>query len=122
DDLVLHYQPKADLRTGRIVGVEALVRWRHATRGLIGPDEFVPLAEHAGLMPMLTMHVLEKALQQAAVWQAEDHSFTVAVNLSASSLLDLDLPAQIERLLDRVGVPGTALQLEITETVLMADP
>ena len=122
DELVLHYQPKLDLRTGTVIGVEALVRWQHPTRGLLYPDTFLPLAEHAGLMRRLTMRVLEMAVRQANEWRSGGRSLTVAVNLSASNLLDAQLPGQIDLLLTALGVPFQLLELEITETVLMADP
>jgi diguanylate cyclase (GGDEF)-like protein len=121
DQLVLHYQPKIDLDTGQVGGVEALVRWDHPTRGLLYPDAFLALAEEAGLMRTLTRLVLEMALDQAATWQAQGQHLTVAVNLSASSLVDADLPEQIAAMLAARGIPPQALQLEITEEFLMAD-
>ncbi len=122
DELVLHYQPKLDLNTNAIVGVEALVRWQHPTRGLLYPDAFLPLAEQSGLMCRLTLTILEIALRQAGAWWHEGRRLTVAVNLSASDLLDVQLPDQIERLLSMLNLPSRLLELEITETVLMADP
>ena len=122
DEFVLHYQPKLDLRTRTVTGVEALVRWQHPTRGLLYPDTFLPLAEHAGLMRRLTLSVLEMALRQANQWRSKGRPMTVAVNLSASNLLDAHLPGQIDLLLDTLEVPSELLELEITETVLMADP
>jgi diguanylate cyclase (GGDEF)-like protein len=122
DELVLHYQPKLDLRTGAVTGVEALVRWQHPTRGLLYPDEFLPLAERSGLMRRLTLIVLETALRQADAWRRDGRRLTVAVNLSASNLLDTQLPDQIEMLLTALDLPSDLLELEITETVLMADP
>jgi diguanylate cyclase (GGDEF)-like protein len=122
DQLVLHYQPKLDLRTGQVNGVEALVRWQHPTRGLLYPDAFLPLAEASGLLRRLTLTVLEIALRQANTWRRDGRPLTVAVNLSASNLLDTQLPAQIEMLLTTLSLPATLLELEITETVLMADP
>jgi len=121
DQLVLHYQPKIDLATDDVCGVEALVRWDHPTRGLLYPCDFLDLVEDAGLMRTLTQVVLDKALDQAATWQAQGGPLTVAVNLSASSLIDADLPEQVDALLSARGLPPTALQLEITEEFLMAD-
>ncbi len=121
DQLTLHYQPKLDLATDEVHDVEALVRWDHPTRGLLFPDSFLGLVEDAGLMRQLTQVVLEKSLDQAAVWQAEHREITVAVNLSASSLVDTGLPEQIAGLLAARGLPPTALQVEITEEFLMAD-
>ena len=121
DQLVLHYQPKIDLDTGDVHGVEALVRWDHPTRGLLYPDAFLALVEEAGLMRTMTRVVLAIALDQAAAWHAQGQHLTVAVNLSASSLVDADLPEQIAAMLTARGIPAHALQLEITEELLMAD-
>jgi diguanylate cyclase (GGDEF)-like protein len=121
DQLVLYYQPKISLDTGEVHGVEALVRWDHPTRGLLYPDAFLALVEESGLMRALTRLVLEMALDQAAVWQGRGQELTVAVNLSASSLVDADLPEQIAAMLAARGVPPRALQLEITEEFLMVD-
>jgi diguanylate cyclase (GGDEF)-like protein len=122
DQLVLHYQPKTDLTTWTVPGVEALVRWQHPTRGLLYPDAFLPLAEQSGLMRRLTLHVLQLALHQADAWRRDGLDLTVAVNLSASNLLDAQLPGQVELLLTALDLPASLLELEITETVLMADP
>ena len=121
-ELVLHYQPKLDLRSGRLVGVEALVRWEHPTRGLLSPASFVDLAEQTGLIGALTANVLEQAVSQRAEWAREGLEPRVAVNLSASNLLDQAFPAMLGRLLREKGVPGSALTLEITENSVMADP
>jgi diguanylate cyclase (GGDEF)-like protein len=120
-ELTLHYQPKLNLATNEVAGVEALVRWDHPTRGLLYPDRFLDLVEEAGLMARLTQIVLEQALDQAAVWHRQGRPLTVAVNLSASSLVDTDLPEQVVLLLDARHLPASALQLEITEEFLMAD-
>ncbi len=122
DELMLHFQPKAVLRTGEVIGVEALLRWQHPQHGLLSPDEFVPLAEHTGLIRGLTQWVLRSALQQCAAWQHAGLDLTVAVNISVRNLLDPDLPDDIARLLDRTGVPAGMLVLEITESSVMADP
>ncbi|MEO8108272.1 MAG: EAL domain-containing protein, partial [Actinomycetes bacterium] len=121
DQLVLHYQPKVDLDTGEVHSVEALVRWDHPTRGLLYPDDFLALVEESGLMRPLTRLVLEMALDQVGVWQAQGQQLTVAVNLSASSLVDAYLPDQVIAMLAARGVPPHSLQLEITEEFLMAD-
>ena len=122
DQLVLHYQPKLDLTAGCIVGVEALVRWEHPDRGLVYPDDFLPLAEAAGLMPALTTIVLDQALRQCANWRAAGRDLTVAVNLSPTNLLDPEMPNLVEALLTNLGLPASALHVEITETVVMTDP
>jgi EAL domain-containing protein (putative c-di-GMP-specific phosphodiesterase class I) len=121
DQLVLHYQPKIDLRTSEVHSVEALVRWNHPTRGLLFPDQFLALVEEAGLMHALTQEVLRKALDQAADWSAQGRPLAIAVNLSASSLVDADLPERIGAMITSRGLPTCALMLEITEDFLMAD-
>jgi diguanylate cyclase len=121
DELVLHYQPQLDVATGAVVGVEALVRWNHPARGLVYPDGFLSLAEHAGLMGRITLQVLEKALGQCRDWRAAGLGLTVAVNLSASNLHDPSLPDHVADALARYGVPPAALHLEVTEEVLMRD-
>jgi diguanylate cyclase (GGDEF)-like protein len=121
-ELVLHYQPIAELAHGQIVGVEALVRWQHPERGLLGPDEFVPLAERTGLIRELTLYVLAEALRQVRIWHEEGLDLIVAVNLSARDLLDFTLPEAVGRLLTANRVPATRLGLEITESVILADP
>ncbi|TFV78434.1 EAL domain-containing protein [Blastococcus sp. CT_GayMR19] len=121
DQLVNHYQPKLDLRTGAVIGVEALVRWDHPSRGLLYPDVFLPLAEQAGLMRRLALGVLERSLRDLQAWRAAGHDLSVAVNLSVSNLQDVALPEQVEMLLEAFAVPAEALILEITEDLLMAD-
>ncbi|GAA1883538.1 putative bifunctional diguanylate cyclase/phosphodiesterase [Lapillicoccus jejuensis] len=118
---VLHYQPKVDLDTGAVHSVEALTRWEHPTRGLLHPGDFIDLVEDAGLMRAMTRVVLAIALDQAARWRADGHPVSIAVNLSASSLVDEGLPDEVFTMLSVRGVPATDLQLEITEDFLMAD-
>ncbi len=119
---VLHYQPKVDVETGAIFGAEALVRWEHPTRGLLYPDAFLPVVEQSGLMNAVTRLVLESAVMQLASWRAAGLDISVAVNLSASDLLDESLAERIAGLLAEHAVPATALELEITESVIMIDP
>mgnify|MGYP001446104568 CR=1 FL=1 len=121
DQLVLHYQPKVDLTTREVHSVEALVRWAHPTRGLLFPDAFLSQVEEAGLMPSLTRAVLSVALDQAVTWSAQGRLMTVAVNVSASSLVDTDLPAHVASMLASRGLPGKQLLLEITEDFLLTD-
>jgi diguanylate cyclase (GGDEF)-like protein len=123
-ELVLYYQPKVDLRSGRVHGVEALVRWQHPERGLVPPDEFIPLAEHTGLIRPLTAYVLEAAAGQCSAWRRGGGGIemSVAVNLSARILHDRGLPEQIARLLERWSLPPDALEIEITESAIMSDP
>jgi diguanylate cyclase (GGDEF)-like protein len=121
-ELVLHFQPKADLKTGRIVGVEALVRWQHPERGFIPPNDFIPLAERTGLIKPLSRYVVACALQQCAEWKAMGLDLHVAVNLTVPDLLDLDLPDRIAALLTETGVRPEQLELEVTESTILADP
>jgi diguanylate cyclase (GGDEF)-like protein len=121
-ELLLHYQPIAELAHGQVVGVEALVRWQHPERGLLPPDEFVPLAERTGLIRELTLYVLADALRQVHAWHEEGLDLRVAVNLSARDLVDFTLPEAVGRLLAANRVPATRLELEITESVILADP
>jgi diguanylate cyclase (GGDEF)-like protein/PAS domain S-box-containing protein len=122
DELVLHFQPKADAGTGRAVAVEALVRWEHPELGLLGPDQFVPLAEETGLIRQLGRWVLDHAIRECARWRAAGFSLPVAVNLSGRDLHDWDLPEFIAGLLARHRLPAEFLELEITETAIMTDP
>jgi diguanylate cyclase (GGDEF)-like protein len=121
-ELVLHYQPKVEFSSGEVSSVEALVRWQHPERGLLAPDQFIALAEHAGLMRQLTRHVLDTALAQRAAWSEQGIDLDMAVNVSAADLIDTQLPDEIARMLERHGVEPRALQLEITENTLMTDP
>jgi diguanylate cyclase (GGDEF)-like protein len=120
--LILHYQPKLDLQTRRITGVEALVRWAHPTRGLVPPGDFIPLAEQAGLMAPLTKLVLDQALDQAARWHASGFDLTMAINVSATNLLDGRFTDAALAALTRVELLPESLVMEITENVIMADP
>ena len=121
DQLVVHYQPKIDLRTGDVCGVEALVRWDHPTRGLLFPDAFLDLVEEAGLMHDLTHHVLDQALAQTARWHSAGNPLTVAVNLSSTSLIDAELPELVSEMIATHQLSPSALVLEITEQTLMVD-
>ncbi len=120
EQLVLYFQPKSDVETGRLVGFEALVRWQHPTRGLVPPDVFIPLAEHTGLIDALTPWVLERALAACGSWTQSDLS--VAVNVSVCNLVDEGFPDVVAGLLARSGVAASQVVLEITETSLLADP
>jgi len=122
DELELHYQPKIDLRTGRTVGLEALMRWRHPTRGMLPPDLFVPLAEQSGLIHDLTRYALRVAVAQLAAWRAQGDPVPVAVNLSAHDVTSHAVVEVIEDLLARHEVAPALLEVEITETALVSDP
>jgi diguanylate cyclase (GGDEF)-like protein len=119
--LTVHYQPKVDSRTLAVRGVEALVRWNHPVRGLLYPAAFLPLAEDSGLMRELTTAVLEESMDQVSTWRREGRNLAVAVNLSASSLVDLELPDRICSILYSRNLPSECLELEITEDFLMGD-
>jgi len=121
-ELVLHYQPKATLADGEVRGVEALVRWQHPERGLVPPDVFIPVAEHTGLIRPLTFFVVEEALQQCARWREQGFELTVAVNVAMRNILDEEFPNELERMLDRYGLHPSVLELELTETSVLADP
>ena len=120
-ELVLHYQPKVAVTTGAVVGVEALVRWEHPERGLLGPGAFIALAEHTGLIKPITLQVLEGAIADCARRRAAGDELTVAVNLAAANLVDAELPAIVAAALARHGVPPSALVLEITESSVLSD-
>jgi diguanylate cyclase (GGDEF)-like protein len=119
--LVLHYQPKADLATKAIGGVEALVRWQHPRRGLLGPGEFLPLMEQSGLTRALTAFVLDRAIGEIGELRRRGFDLTVAVNLGPADLLDLGLPSEVERHLARRHLAPEHLELEVSEDIVMAD-
>ncbi len=120
--LEMHYQPKVSLADGRVVGAEALMRWHHPEHGLMMPDQFIPLAERSGLIRSLTLFALDAAVREAARWFSAGIELAVSVNLSTRDLIDIQLPDEIERMLGTWRVPPSRLELEITESVLMADP
>jgi len=122
DQLCLYYQPQIDHHSQRVVGLEALVRWSHPQRGFLAPDQFIPLAEDAGLIGALTHWVLRTALTQLVALQKKGYDLTMAVNLSARNLHDMELPASISVLLAESGIAPQNLILEITESAVMANP
>ncbi|TMF04294.1 MAG: EAL domain-containing protein [Chloroflexi bacterium] len=122
DELRLHFQPKVDVCTGALSGVEALVRWQHPDRGLILPDQFIPMAERTGLIRPLGNWVLEAALRQSRAWERDGLVIQIAVNLGAYNLDDSNLAQAISGLLERYTVTADRLRVEITETMLMRDP
>jgi diguanylate cyclase (GGDEF)-like protein len=119
--LELYYQPQADLTSGEIVSVEALLRWRHPRLGFVPPPAFLPLAEESELMGPLTEMVMTDAMSQCAAWRAGGQSVTVSVNISATNLVDPDFTAMVRRSLELNGLPPEALVLEITETSAISD-
>jgi diguanylate cyclase (GGDEF)-like protein len=120
--LKLYYQPKIDLKTGQVAGVEGLLRWHHAEHGFIPPDQFIASAEQTGLITPLTGFVLEEALQQCCAWRRMGLDLCIAVNLSARNLQNLQLPWQVADLLAARGLESCCLELELTESAIMMNP
>ncbi len=119
----VRYQPKVDLKGGaqQIVGAEALVRWRHPTRGLLTANRFIPMAEEEGLIETLSSWVLSEVIGQLRRWEDDRRKLTIAVNLPSSLLSDLDFPDRVEAMLRHAGIPPQRLMLEITERAAMQD-
>ena len=120
--LILHYQPKASIPDRSLTGVEALVRWNHPTRGLLMPSVFIELAERTELVRSMTLEVVRQAIRQCALWRGLGMLIPVAVNLSPRILLDVALPADIAQALEDEGLPPELLEMEVTESCLIADP
>jgi diguanylate cyclase (GGDEF)-like protein len=119
------YQPQVEIATGRVVGAEALLRWRHPERGLLTPDRFLPVAEETGIVIPLDQHVLRCALREAAQWRdlpGTDSDLRVAVNFSVRTLQSAGLVEMVQRSLEEAGVPGSCLEIELTESSAVADP
>jgi predicted signal transduction protein with EAL and GGDEF domain len=121
-ELLLHFQPKLHCISGEVVGVEALVRWHHPERGLVPPDQFIPVAEQCGLIGPLGRRVLDLAVREARTWQDMGYRFPVAVNLSMRDMLDPELPSDVEQILSKWQMDPSCLRVEITESSLMVDP
>jgi EAL domain-containing protein (putative c-di-GMP-specific phosphodiesterase class I) len=121
-ELKLHYQPKVDLASGQVVGAEALLRWQHSTQGQIPPDQFIGLAEQTGLIHPVTLWVVEEALRQHRAWRSEGLQVPVAVNFSMRNLQEPEIVDVVAQLLRRWEVPASMLEIEMTESSLMADP
>jgi diguanylate cyclase (GGDEF)-like protein len=121
-ELAVHYQPKADTNSGRLLGMEALVRWDHPRHGNIAPEEIIAIAEQTGLIRPLTLWVLNQALRECRTWRRDGRPFDVAVNLSIRNLMDAELPNDVLRVLTDLGMPASALTFEITESSIMSDP
>lgn len=119
--LYFHYQPKIDIQTGAVYGVEALMRWNHPTRGNIPPYEFIPRAEQSTLIDLITEFALEEAISQVAVWKEMGINISVSVNISTHNLLQTDFTDSIVNLLSKYKLSGDMLELEITEGALMMD-
>jgi EAL domain-containing protein (putative c-di-GMP-specific phosphodiesterase class I) len=121
-ELTLHYQPKVGVASGQVIGVEALARWTHPTRGPISPADFIPLAEQTGLILSLTRRILDEALAQCARWEADGIHIGMAVNLAPKLLFDPDLTRWVDHALRANGLTGDRLTLEITEGALAEGP
>ena len=122
DDLALHYQPRLNLRTGRIDGAEGVVRWTHPQRGPIPPDAFIALAEETGNIRRLTRWALATGIEQARRWQDASLDLRVAVNVSARDLDDADLPRRVAELLALHAIAPERVMLEVTESAVMGKP
>jgi len=122
DELVLHYQPVVSPDSGAPTSMEALVRWQHPSRGLLGPDEFIPMAEQSGLVTRLTSFVLDTALTQVVAWRRSGHNLSVAVNLSACDLRSMSIVGEVLDALKRHSADASWLELEVTETAVLASP
>jgi diguanylate cyclase (GGDEF)-like protein/PAS domain S-box-containing protein len=122
DELVVHYQPETDAATGEVHKVEALARWQHPERGLLEPDQFIPLAEQTGLIRALTSYVLDAALGQCAAWRKDGRDLGIAVNITGRELVDLGFPDEVRKLLGKWRLKPEQLELEITESTIMTDP
>jgi diguanylate cyclase (GGDEF)-like protein/PAS domain S-box-containing protein len=118
-ELVLYYQPKVSVQSGTVAGVEALVRWHHPSRGLVMPDDFIPVVQGTSLVKPLTLYVIEEALHQWRDWADEGRPLPVAVNLSMRNLLDPAFPGELATLLGKWHVPAAMLKLEITESTIV---
>ena len=116
----VYLQPKVDLLDGMVVGAEALVRWTHPRLGPLGPDQFIPAAEHTGVIRPLTLYVVKEALAQCRIWRDAGFDLTISVNLSARNLFDTHLVRDIGAAIAEAGVPATSLTLELTESTVMA--
>jgi EAL domain-containing protein (putative c-di-GMP-specific phosphodiesterase class I) len=122
DELRLYFQPKIDLKSGRVTGAEVLLRWQHPTRGLLAPAEFIPFAEQTGFIRRLTRWTLERAIAQGALWQREGRALGLAVNISADDIGDIRLDSRVAGLLTRYQLAPALLTLEVTETGFIEDP
>jgi diguanylate cyclase (GGDEF)-like protein len=122
DGITLYYQPQIAIATGELVGVEALLRWRHPVRGMVGPSELLRVAEQTPVMRLLTSRVLREVIAQLGAWRAAGRPLRASVNVSVRDLHAADIAVEIDTLLHRYDVPPDLLQLEITESALMADP
>jgi len=118
---ILHYQPQVNMKTSKFEGVESLVRWKHPVRGLLYPDQFIPLAEKNKLIDQLTEEVITLAVEQNKKWKTEDFSIPISVNVSAQNITSLSLPEQLKELTDKHAVTPENITIEITESAVMKE-
>jgi diguanylate cyclase (GGDEF)-like protein len=121
-ELRVYFQPKISVQTGRMIGVEALMRWEHPARGLLSPGRFLPSAENTPLIVPMTEQVIDESLAAVAQWRSQGLDVSVSVNLTARQVANLNLPRQIDAALNTHGLPGDALVVEVTESCLIANP
>jgi len=119
--LQLHYQPQLQITTGKLIGVEALVRWQHPIHGLIFPDQFIPLAEQTGLIEDLTSSVIDIAVGQSALWKKQGFAVKISVNISSKNITSLQLPEQLSSLVTHNQIDPSMMVLEVTESALMGE-
>ncbi|HEX7248063.1 MAG TPA: GGDEF domain-containing phosphodiesterase, partial [Actinomycetota bacterium] len=120
-EFAMYYQPKVRLSDGRVAGAEALIRWNHPERGVVSPDEFIPLVEKTVLLRPLTAYVMEHVMRQWRAWADEGMAIPLAINLSPRSLLDRSLPEESAAMLERFEMPASFMRMELTESFLMSD-
>jgi diguanylate cyclase (GGDEF)-like protein len=121
EEFEMYFQPKVRLNDGRVAGAEALIRWNHPERGLVAPDEFIPLVEKTVLLGPMTSYVMEHVMRQWRAWADQGMAIPIAINLSPRSLLDRNLPEEAAALLERFDMPASFLRMELTENFLMSD-
>src|SRR6185369_13902113 len=122
DEVAFYYQPQIEMASGKVVGVEALLRWHHPGRGLIDPEELIRVAEHSGVMRLLTLRVVDDVIAQLAKWRANGITLRAAVNVSVRDLHTDEIVERLEDRLKEFDIAPDQVQLEITESALMADP
>ena len=121
EQLLVHYQPKVDLKTGIIIGCEALLRWEHPTFGMMSAEKFIPVAERTGLIKALSLYVLKQTIEQTSKWRKKGLDITVAINLSAIDIIDIELPYTIESLLIAYDLPPRYITIELIESTNLSD-
>lgn len=121
EQLVLFYQPKVDIKTGKIVGTESLLRWEHPTFGMMNAEKFIPVAERTGLIKTLSLYVLREAIEQASKWHSKGYEFEISVNLSPVDIIDIELPYTIESLLNVYDLPARLINIELIESTNLSD-